>query len=184
MFRSLLVGAVTVTVSSLVLIGLATQHDPPVPHVRLPDRGSHLQASPGSSLEGLEQPVQTVRYFAAVHTAQVRQAEEQRLAVEAQVVAEATSSAPAQSEWVASAPSEGHTPCAIPAYICERESGGDPTIWNSEGSGASGKYQAMHGTWGGYAGYENAADAPEEIQDEWAALLWDGGNGCSHWSAC
>jgi soluble lytic murein transglycosylase-like protein len=76
------------------------------------------------------------------------------------------------------------TPCAIPQYICDRESGGDPTVYNQQGSGASGKYQAMPGTWGGYAGYANAADAPEEVQDQWAAELWDGGNGCAHWSAC
>ncbi len=73
--------------------------------------------------------------------------------------------------------------CVLPAYICARESSAI-NKWNYGGSGASGKYQAMPGTWGGYAGYENAADAPEHIQDQWAAELWNNGRGCSHWSAC
>jgi hypothetical protein len=40
----------------------------------------------------------------------------------------------------------------LPAYICARESSAI-NKWNYGGSGASGKYQAMPGTWGGYAGY-------------------------------
>ena len=73
--------------------------------------------------------------------------------------------------------------CVLPAYICARESSAI-NKWNYGGSGASGKYQAMKSTWGGYAGYENAADAPEAIQDLWAQELWNNGRGCSHWSAC
>ena len=73
--------------------------------------------------------------------------------------------------------------CVLPAYICARESSAI-NKYNYGGSGASGKYQAMRSTWGGYAGYENAADAPEAIQDQWASELWNNGAGCSHWSAC
>jgi hypothetical protein len=73
--------------------------------------------------------------------------------------------------------------CVLPAYICARESSAI-NKYNYQGSGASGKYQAMKSTWGGYAGYENAADAPEAIQDLWASELWNNGRGCSHWSAC
>ena len=73
--------------------------------------------------------------------------------------------------------------CVLPAYICARESSAI-NKWNYGGSGASGKYQAMPGTWGGYAGYQYAADAPEAIQDQWASELWNNGAGCSHWSAC
>lgn len=73
--------------------------------------------------------------------------------------------------------------CVLPAYICARESSAI-NKYNYGGSGASGKYQAMKSTWGGYAGYENAADAPESVQDQWAAELWNNGRGCSHWSAC
>ena len=73
--------------------------------------------------------------------------------------------------------------CVLPAYICARESSAI-NKWNYGGSGASGKYQAMPGTWGNYANYPNAADAPEWIQDQWASELWNNGAGCSHWSAC
>jgi len=65
-----------------------------------------------------------------------------------------------------------------------RESGGNLTVYNASGSGASGKWQIMPGTWGGYGGYANAADAPESVQDARAAQIWAGGAGCSAWSAC
>ena len=73
--------------------------------------------------------------------------------------------------------------CVLPAYICARESSAI-NKWNYGGSGASGKYQAMPSTWGGYAGFQYAADAPEAIQDLWASELWNNGAGCSHWAAC
>ena len=73
--------------------------------------------------------------------------------------------------------------CVLPSYICARESSAI-NKWNYGGSGASGKYQAMPGTWGGYAGYQYAADAPESVQDQWATELWNNGRGCSHWAAC
>ena len=73
--------------------------------------------------------------------------------------------------------------CVLPSYICARESSAI-NKWNYGGSGASGKYQAMPSTWGGYAGFQYAADAPEAIQDLWASELWNNGAGCSHWSAC
>lgn len=49
---------------------------------------------------------------------------------------------------------------------------------------AQGKWAATNGTWGGYGGYRTAALAPEWVQDQFARQLWDGGRGCSHWSAC
>jgi len=75
-------------------------------------------------------------------------------------------------------------PCVIPAHICERESQGWVNIHTRLDSSASGKYQALISTWGGYGGYYEAGAAPESVQDEWAARLWDGGGGCSHWSGC
>ncbi len=74
-------------------------------------------------------------------------------------------------------------PCRIPAYICGRESGLTIDIYNPT-LDASGKYQFIRSTWKNFRGYRNAADSPESVQDEYATLLWAGGRGCSHWSAC
>lgn len=71
-----------------------------------------------------------------------------------------------------------------PCYVMTRESRGSLTVYNYEGSGASGKWQIMPGTWNNYGGYANAADAPESVQDAKARELWAGGAGCQHWSAC
>ncbi len=71
-----------------------------------------------------------------------------------------------------------------PCYVLARESGGSLTVYNYSGSGASGKWQFMPGTWAGYGGYTNAADAPEYIQDAKAREVWAGGSGCHHWDAC
>lgn len=70
-----------------------------------------------------------------------------------------------------------------PCYVMMRESGGNITAQNPR-STASGKWQFLRSTWGGYGGYLNAKDAPESVQDERARQLWDNGRGCSHWSAC
>ncbi len=74
-------------------------------------------------------------------------------------------------------------PCAIPAYICQRESNYIIDVYNPT-EDASGKYQFVRGTWNNFGGYRNAADAPEAVQDEKAREEWAGGAGCSHWSAC
>lgn len=71
-----------------------------------------------------------------------------------------------------------------PCGVMQRESGGNTRVYNQQGSGASGKWQMMPGTWNGYGGYANAADAPESVQDERARQIWAGGAGCGHWSAC
>lgn len=79
-----------------------------------------------------------------------------------------------------------------------RESGGDIRIWNGRcyapvghlglspcgSSSASGKWQFTRRTWQALppsAGYVNAADAPESVQDAAARYLWAGGAGASHW---
>jgi muramidase (phage lysozyme) len=64
-----------------------------------------------------------------------------------------------------------------------RESGGNITAQNPT-STASGKWQFLDSTWGGYGGYAKARYAPESVQDDRARQLWAGGRGCSHWSAC
>lgn len=70
-----------------------------------------------------------------------------------------------------------------PCYVMQRESGGSLTAENPA-STASGKWQFLAGTWGGWGGYSTAGQAPESVQDARAAQLWAGGAGCSHWSAC
>lgn len=75
-------------------------------------------------------------------------------------------------------------PGTPPGYVLQRESRGNPRIWNQQGSSASGCWQFIRSTWGGYKGYVNAADAPVHIQNERAKQVWNGGRGCGHWSAC
>lgn len=82
-------------------------------------------------------------------------------------------------------------PCAIPAWICERESRGWIDVGNPSSS-AAGKYQFVDRTWrfavsgAGYSGWAvgSAGLAPEWVQDAAAGWLWDRGRGCGHWAAC
>ena len=50
------------------------------------------------------------------------------------------------------------------------ESGGDYTA-KASGSAASGAYQFLDSSWGGYGGFSRAADAPPEVQDAKAVEL-------------
>lgn len=94
----------------------------------------------------------------------------------------------------------GH-PCGgqlPPCSVLDRESGGDPRVWNGRcyaptghrgrspcgTSSASGLWQFVRGTWDEYGGYLNAADAPPEIQNRKARKVWNGARGCDHWKAC
>lgn len=70
-----------------------------------------------------------------------------------------------------------------PCYVMRRESGGNIRAQNPR-STASGKWQFLDSTWARYGGYAKARHAPESVQDAKARLLWAGGRGCSHWSAC
>ena len=70
-----------------------------------------------------------------------------------------------------------------PCYVMMRESRGDIHAQNPR-STASGKWQFLDSTWGGYGGYAKARYAPEKVQDDRARQLWAGGRGCGHWSAC
>lgn len=62
------------------------------------------------------------------------------------------------------------------ARIAQCESGGRYDAQNLH-STASGKYQALNGTWDGYAGYERARDAPPEVQEAWAREAWAAAGG-------
>lgn len=70
-----------------------------------------------------------------------------------------------------------------PCYVMMRESRGNIHAQNPR-STASGKWQFLDSTWGRHRGYAKARHAPEWVQDERARHLWNGGRGCSHWSAC
>lgn len=71
------------------------------------------------------------------------------------------------------------------------ESKGKLRVWNGGEnysqehrgySSASGKWQIKRGSWNGYGGYRNAADAPEHVQDARARELWADSHG--HWRSC
>lgn len=80
-------------------------------------------------------------------------------------------------------------PSAIPDRNTQQESGFTLDAYNCSSS-ASGKYQFLDSTWQatcaamGLSCPARAKDATESLQDAVAAGLWDGGRGCSHWSAC
>lgn len=66
--------------------------------------------------------------------------------------------------------------------IKQRESGGDYRAQNSRSS-ASGAYQVIDGTWGGYGGYKRAGDAPKNVQDKFAQALY-AKHGSAPWIVC
>lgn len=68
-------------------------------------------------------------------------------------------------------------PCSV--MMCEN--GGKITGTGMTNPRVSGKWQIHDGTWDGYGGYESAEDAPESVQDEKAALIYDGGAGRGQW---
>ena len=71
---------------------------------------------------------------------------------------------------------------SIPGNIIYRESKCDPLAVNSR-SGAAGKYQVLESTWAGYGGYASADQAPEDVQDAWAAEAYAAA-GCRPWGGC
>lgn len=130
-------------------------------------------------------PAAVAAWFEAVAANQ--RAEAARLQAEAARRRQEAPLATSQRQTTPSRRSDGlipaRLPCAIPAYICQRESGMTINAKNPA-STASGKYQFLDSTWAGFQGYRRAMDAPEEVQDAKARALWAGGAGCSHWSAC
>lgn len=70
-----------------------------------------------------------------------------------------------------------------PCWVMMRESGGNIRARNPSSS-ASGKWQFIRSTWANFGGYAEAYLAPESVQDAKARILWAGGAGCGHWSAC
>lgn len=80
-------------------------------------------------------------------------------------------------------PSYPHLACGgnlPPCSVMWCESGGDITARNPRSS-ASGKWQVIDSTWHRFRGYARAYLAPEQVQDERAAQIWDGGRGARQW---
>lgn len=95
-----------------------------------------------------------------------------------------TTAPPAPPTTAAPAPATGRCGGDLPpCWVMMRESGGNITAQNPT-STASGKWQFINSTWAGFGGYAEAWMAPESVQDEKARILWAGGAGCGHWSAC
>lgn len=137
----------------------------------------------------------------AVEAARVEAVRVEAARLEAERVAAAARAAPAPPRVAAPAaaavsPASSLYPCGgdlPPCWVAQRESKGDYRIWNGgcyngpcpgAASWASGKWQFLPSTWGGFGGYYNAADAPPALQDERARQVWAGGRGCSAWTAC
>lgn len=94
----------------------------------------------------------------------------------APVASEPEREAPADTQYGSGSGCDYAIPCAI--VMCE--SGGNYDAENPTSS-ASGAYQIIDGTWGGYGGYSHASDAPPALQDERAAQIYAGGAGRGNW---
>jgi hypothetical protein len=71
---------------------------------------------------------------------------------------------------------------AIMAQIAQCESGGDPTATSKSGT-YRGKYQFTQETWESLGGTGDPAEAPENVQDVYAAALYNE-RGLDPWPAC
>jgi peptidoglycan hydrolase-like protein with peptidoglycan-binding domain len=71
---------------------------------------------------------------------------------------------------------------AVLAQIAQCESGGDPTAVSPSGQ-YRGKYQFSQETWESLGGTGDPAEAPESVQDTYAAALYNQ-RGLAPWPAC
>lgn len=126
--------------------------------------------------------IDVILYEEWVRAAEYAQAQADAAAAERERAAEGERNRREQHATTQSTPGRcgGDLP---PCYVMMRESGGNITAQNPT-STASGKWQALDSTWNNFGGYPKARLAPESVQDDFARRLWDGGRGCSHWSAC
>jgi hypothetical protein len=126
-------------------------------------------------------------WYAGEQRARDAEAERQRLEAEAEanrVAAAARVVKPAPTPAPTPAPVAVRSSSTVSGFLAcvrDRESGGNYTIHNSGGSGASGAYQFMPGTWNGVAsrhgrgdlvGVDPAAASPAD-QDQMAQWLYE-----------
>jgi hypothetical protein len=70
-----------------------------------------------------------------------------------------------------------------PCSVMTCESGGDLLAVNRHNPlRPAGKWQIITPTWNGYGGYATADQAPESVQDERAAQIYNGGAGRGQWA--
>ncbi len=89
--------------------------------------------------------------------------------------------APVVTQAVQQSSGGGGGGCSL-SDIKRMESGGDYRAQNPV-STASGAYQVLNGTWGGYGGYKRAGDAPVHVQDKFAQSLY-AKHGSQPWVVC
>lgn len=111
------------------------------------------------------------------HTAVQRNEANRRAALAARVAVRVPRVSVRVSAQVGTGRCGGHLP---PCSVMMCESGGNLRAENPSSS-ASGKWQIIDSTWGGYGGYSRASHAPESVQDERAAQIYAGGAGRSQW---
>lgn len=127
---------------------------------------------------------QTVSFLASyqfqvwVDAEEAQRAADEAAAAEVLRIAQAVTQRPIQPS---TPPPTGTSWDTFAACVIAHESGGNPTAANPTSS-ASGLFQDLDSTWGGYGGYARAADAPVSVQYERNYALWNGGAGAGHWA--
>lgn len=186
----------TVVVAAIVAFGtFAAIHTNDPPTVTATATPALVDAPPhDGTLEAVAEArtidfIEAVAYRHAIDKAIFRDAlaTEAQAQIDAQAAREAAQAAATPPPAPTSTTSSSGSCGALPASVCEGESGFDPNAYNAtgcSGRGCFGKYQFDPRTWAGAGCPGHPSGASESTQDACAAKVWDGGAGCSHWSAC
>jgi hypothetical protein len=175
-FGGAVIGAAVMALPLTAAVASSDSTHPP--HVERRDAAS-VNTATGQSPDAQAQAAGDVNaigaYVQAVQTAEFLQAVHD---------AEAATARPRSSGGSGGGGGGGGGTCAgsIPGHIIYRESKCNPMAVNSR-SGAAGKYQVLPSTWAGYGGYATADQAPEDVQDAWAAEAYAAA-GCRPWGGC